>query len=239
MRIAAVGDLHCHEGGAEVFRYALADINTRADVLVLCGDLTYRGRIAEIEAVIEELAEVMVPVIAVLGNHAYHEKNQRRFHDLLEDAGIQVLDGESTVLDIRGHSVGFTGTKGFAGGFGRRALTDFGEDLWRRFFKAARHEGEKIRHGLAQLDSELKIVVLHYAPVTDTLTGEDPQIYPFLGGSELGAAIDDGGADLALHGHAHFGREAGFTPGGVPVRNVSHSLVNQAYRLFEVDWPRK
>ena len=231
--------MHCHEGGVEVFRDAFADVNAHADVLVLCGDLTYRGRIAEIEVVVEELAEVLVPIVTVLGNHDYHEKNQKRFHDLLEDAGIQVLDGESTVLDIRGHRVGFTGTKGFAGGFERRALTDFGEDLWRRFFMEAQREGEKVRYGLTQLDSELKIVILHYAPITDTLTGEDPQIYPFLGGSELATAVDDEGADLVLHGHAHFGREAGFTPGGVPVRNVSHSLLNQAYRLFELDWPRR
>lgn len=239
LKIAAVGDLHCHEGGVELFRYALEDVNEHADVLALCGDLTYRGRMAEIEVVVEELAEVRIPVVTVLGNHDYHEKNQRHFHDFLEDAGVSVLDGDTIVLPVRGHTVGFTGTKGFAGGFGGRALTDFGEDLWRQFYWEARREADKVRGGLDQLTTDLKIVVFHYSPVIDTLTGENPQIYPFLGGSELAEAVDERGADLVLHGHAHFGREAGTTPGGVPVRNVSHSLLSQAYRLFELDWPRK
>jgi Icc-related predicted phosphoesterase len=239
LRLAAVGDLHCQEAGMEVFRYAFADVNQRADVLVLCGDLTYRGRMAEIDVVIEELAEVRIPVVAVLGNHDYHEKNQRRFHDRLEEVGVTVLDGDSCTFDVRGHTVGFTGTKGFAGGFGRRALTDFGEDLWRQFYREARREGDKIRDGLRVLDTELKIVILHYSPIIDTLTGEDPQIYPFLGASELAAAIDEGGANLVLHGHAHFGREFGVTAAGVLVHNVSHSLLCQAYRLFELEWPPK
>lgn len=238
LRLAAVGDLHCREGQTEVYRYSFADVNEHADVLAICGDLTYRGRMSEIEVFVEELAEVVIPVVAVLGNHDYHEKNQRHFHDYLEDAGVTVLDGDSIVYEVRGHMVGFTGTKGFAGGFGKRALTDFGEDIWRGVYREVQSEADKVRDGLMGLTAELKVVILHYSPAIDTLTGEDPQVYPFLGGSELGTAVDNGGADLVIHGHAHFGRETGMTPGGVPVRNVSHSLLNQAYRLFELDWPR-
>ncbi len=234
--MAAIGDLHCFEGGTDMFRYAFAELNEKADALAICGDLTYRGRMSEIDVFVAELAEVQIPVYCVLGNHDYHEMNHHRFHDLLEDAGVAVLDGDSCVQEIRGHTVGFTGTKGFAGGFERRALTDFGEELWRRFYKEVHTEAEKIVDGLKRLDTDLRVAILHYAPILETLTGEDPQIYPFLGSSVLAAAVDQGGADLVLHGHSHFGGAQGLTPGGVVVRNVSYSLVVGAYALFELDW---
>jgi Icc-related predicted phosphoesterase len=78
------------------------------------------------------------------------------------------------------------------------------------------------------------VALLHYAPVPDTLEGERPQIYPFLGSYLLAEAIDAAGADLVLHGHAHNGRENGVTPGGVPVRNVAQPVIRSAYRVYDV-----
>lgn len=238
-RLAAVGDLHCSDRSAGSFRYAFEDLNQQADALVLCGDLTRRGKMSEIEVVVENLAEVRIPIVAVLGNHDYHEKNNHHFHDYLEAAGVTVLDGDSITLKIDGRTIGFAGAKGFAGGFGLRALPDFGEDVWRAFFRETLSEADKVRRALTCLTSELKIAVLHYAPIVTTLTGEDPQIYAFMGSSELAKAIDEGGADLALHSHAHYGQKAGATPGGVPVRNVSEPLLGKAYATFELAWPAR
>jgi Icc-related predicted phosphoesterase len=78
------------------------------------------------------------------------------------------------------------------------------------------------------------IVLLHYSPVRDTLRGESPELYPFLGSYLLAEAIDDAGADLVVHGHAHNGSERGMTPGGVRVRNVAQPVIRRAYRLFEL-----
>lgn len=236
-RLAAVGDLHCSENSAGRYRYTFEDLNLRADVLVLCGDLTSRGKMSEIAVVLENLAEVRIPVIAVLGNHDYHEKNNRRFHDELETAGVIVLDGDSITVDINGRAVGFAGVKGFAGGFDQRALPDFGEDLWRALYQRTLEEADKLREALLSLECGLKIALTHYAPILSTLTGEDPQIYAFMGSSELAKAIDAGRADLALHSHAHFGQEMGRTPGGVPVFNVSEPLIGRSYAIFELDWP--
>ena len=69
----------------------------------------------------------------------------------------------------------------------------------------------------------------------DTLRGEPPEIYPFLGSYLLGEAIDETGADLALHGHAHFGSEQGVTPGGVRVRNVAQPIIRSAYRVYVLE----
>jgi Icc-related predicted phosphoesterase len=236
-RLAAIGDLHCSVESTGSFRYSFEDLNVLADALVLCGDLTRRGKMSEIEVVVENLAEVRIPTMAVLGNHDYHEKNHHRFREFLNDAGVTVLDGDTVEIEINGHTAGLTGTKGFAGGFGLRSLPDFGEEIWRLFYQGMQAEAEKVRLGLRSLTSDLKIAVLHYSPVVETLTGEDPQVYPFLGSSALAEAIDDGAADLAIHSHAHFGQQFGMTPGGVPVRNVSEPLLEKAYRLFDLPWP--
>src|SRR4051812_31685192 len=71
MRIAAVGDLHCTKESAGKFRPMLAATEGRADVLLLCGDLTDYGTAEEAHVLARELSVVKLPTIAVLGNHDY------------------------------------------------------------------------------------------------------------------------------------------------------------------------
>jgi Icc-related predicted phosphoesterase len=75
---------------------------------------------------------------------------------------------------------------------------------------------------------------MHYSPVKDTLHGEPPEIFAFLGSYLLAEAVDRAGADIAFHGHAHRGRDQGVTPGGVPVRNVAQTVIRRPYRIFEL-----
>jgi len=75
---------------------------------------------------------------------------------------------------------------------------------------------------------------MHYSPVPDTLVGEPPEIFAFLGSYHLAEAVDRAGADIAIHGHAHRGRDQGVTPGGVPVRNVAQPVLGGPYRVFEL-----
>src|SRR5688572_16662474 len=51
LRIAAVGDLHYDAGvTATNFRDMFADVNKRADILVLCGDMTTHGKPEQMKA---------------------------------------------------------------------------------------------------------------------------------------------------------------------------------------------
>lgn len=77
------------------------------------------------------------------------------------------------------------------------------------------------------VDEIRRVVILHYAPVIDTLAGERPEIAPFLGTSRLAAPIDAYGASAVFHGHAHHGALEGRTPGGVPVYNVAVPLLTK------------
>ena len=90
------------------------------------------------------------------------------------------------VRDRIDHGVGFAGTKGFAGGFGRGVLTAFGEAPIKAFVQAGIDEALKLERAMAQLRTEKRVVVLHYAPIGATVQGEVPEIYPYLGTSRLG-----------------------------------------------------
>ena len=73
VRVAAAGDIHigCDTEGR--FAAALAGIESSADVLLLAGDLTQVGSDDEARCVVAELADVPIPIIAVLGNHDHQD----------------------------------------------------------------------------------------------------------------------------------------------------------------------
>ena len=119
LRIAAVADLHFgRDGYGPPLRPLFDDLGERADVLALCGDLTDRGDPEEARGLARVLAGTTIPTVAVFGNHDYESGQTTELSKILCDAGVHVLDGGS--YEVRG--VGFAGVKGFAGGFGRRAL---------------------------------------------------------------------------------------------------------------------
>jgi uncharacterized protein len=76
-------------------------------------------------------------------------------------------------------------------------------------------------------------VLLHYAPVSDTLEGEPPGIWAMLGTDRLAAPIAAHEPDVVLHGHAHAGRFQGAI-GTVPVYNVSVPVLERDFWVFEV-----
>ncbi|RMI31303.1 metallophosphoesterase family protein [Nocardia stercoris] len=234
VRVAAVGDVHLGADSGGQLRLALRELPDHADVLLLAGDLTRTGAIEEARVAAQEFGAVEVPVIAVLGNHEYHRDAPARIADLLTAYGITVLEGTGTQFRVGEHTVGVAGTIGFGGGFRDRCASAFGERVMREFAGRAIDLAESLDEALAALDTDVKIALTHYSPAEETLAGEPREIYPFLGSYLLGAAIDANEVDLAVHGHAHAGREHGSTPGGVPVRNVAQPVTGAAYTVYAV-----
>ena len=70
-RLAAVGDLHVRKDSGGLLRSLFAAVEGRADMLLLCGDLTDYGTVEEAHVLVKELALVKVPILGVLGNHDY------------------------------------------------------------------------------------------------------------------------------------------------------------------------
>ena len=244
MRVAAVADLHVRADDVERVRRMFATVKDEADVLVLAGDLTDHGRPGETEALVRGLHHVGVPVVAVLGNHDHEAGNERDMLRILGSYGIHILDRRRPTTTIAG--VGFAGVKGFGGGFGDRLVRGFGEDSLKAFVSASVMEAEALRAGLLSLSTPTKFAVLHYAPVEATIEGEPRDIWSFLGTSRLEAALEDGGASVAVHGHAHHGRPRGETTHGVPIANVSLPLLRETgherpYLVMDLDdgWTRR
>jgi Icc-related predicted phosphoesterase len=237
MRLAAAGDLHYTVASRGALRRQFAEVAQRADVLLLCGDLTDHGLPEEAEALAEDLRSLSLPIVAVLGNHDFEDGHAGVVTEVLRARGATVvLDGESCVVG----GVGFVGVKGFGGGFGRRALGPWGEEAIKRFVQEAVDEAMKLERALARLPTEHKVVLLHYAPIQETVEGEAQQIWPFLGSSRLEEPVDRYGARVAFHGHCHHGFPEGKTRGGTPVYNVAMPLLRVAYpgqppfRIFDL-----
>src|SRR5215213_1983054 len=106
IRVAAVGDIHFGHDSAGTMRPHLADIADHSDILLLAGDLTRLGDPDEAAVLAAELADVPVPIVAVLGNHDYHSDQEKAVTDVLEGAGVCVLEGTSTVVEVAGTAVG-------------------------------------------------------------------------------------------------------------------------------------
>jgi Icc-related predicted phosphoesterase len=235
IRIAATADFHAGPETRGTLAPLLAGLSDEADLLLIAGDLTGSGEPAEAEIVIAELADAGVPIVAVLGNHDYHANKAPEIAAMLREAGIHVLDRSGVVLDVAGQRVAIAGTKGFGGGFGAALADDFGEAEMKSWIRHAETEAEALEAALSALVGDIRLVLLHYAPVPDTLDGERLELYPFLGNSMLGEAIDHAGADLVVHGHAHHGSRSGSTPSGAPVRTGAQPVIRRPYVVFTLE----
>ncbi|MFF8847326.1 metallophosphoesterase [Streptomyces sp. NPDC015127] len=237
IRIAAVGDIHLGPDSRGALRPAFDTLGKSADILLLAGDLTRHGTVEEAEVVAGEVEGLPVPVVAVLGNHDYQSDQEDKVTTVLQRAGVTVLEGSGTVLDIDGTRLGVAGTKGFCGGFAGRSAGEFGEPEMKAFVRYTRRCAADLCRSLLELEDRgcaARIALTHYSPVPDTLAGEPPEIYPFLGSYLLAEAVDEGRADLAVHGHAHLGTEHGLTAGGVKVRNVAQPVIGHAFAVYHL-----
>jgi Icc-related predicted phosphoesterase len=222
-------------GETERLQVLFEGAGREAEVLVIGGDLTDLGQPDQAEMLVEILDACLVPVIATLGNHDHESGKAAEVSRLFVESGVHLLDRSSVVVD----GVGFSGVKGFCGGFDEALANSFGEDLFKAWVSEGLMEAQALENELRGLEAARRVAVLHYSPIRATVEGESPEIYPFLGTSHLARALDEGGATIAFHGHAHNGSFEGKTPGGVPVFNVSVPILQQEgfeqpYYVFEV-----
>lgn len=236
LRLAAVGDIHTTKSSQGAFQNWLSAATENADALLLLGDLTDYGTEEEARVLARELGSVRLPILAVLGNHDFESARQEEVCKILRDAGVVILDGDTHEL----HGVGFVGVKGFAGGFGRRALAPWGEPIIKQFVHEGIEEALKLESAIGRLRTPTKVVLLHYAPIHETVVGEPEEIVPFLGSTRLEEVVDRYRATVVFHGHAHHGSPEGRTKSGIPVFNVSMPVLRKLngnetpFMLYEV-----
>jgi len=240
VRIAAVADIHVRETDKGKWAPCFKEASQKADILLICGDLTDTGDEGEAQILTEELKACTIPVIGVLGNHDYEKGRHKLIRQMMQEHNMHILDGESIVIE----DIGFAGVKGFGGGFDSHMLSMFGEGAMKAFVQEAVDEALHLDRALARLDAEhgeqiKKIAVLHYSPISETVVGEPEPIYPFLGCSRLAEPLSRRQVVAAFHGHAHAGTLEGQTSNGVKVFNVARPILLKAgythpFFLFEV-----
>jgi len=234
-RIAAAADIHGSEVHRERLEKSFGGLDGRADLVLLAGDLTTHGEPEQAAVVADACRLVQVPVVAVLGNHDFHAGKEREVAAVLGDAGVTVLHRHWTVLDLDHTEIGIVGTKGFIGGFPGSTLPDFGEPLLRQVYAETTAEQQALAEGLRCVaQSDLRIVLLHYAPIEETVADEPLGIHTFLGSSRLGIPIAEYPPDIVLHGHAHMGRFEGRI-GDVPVYNVAVHVTGRDFWIFDLE----
>jgi Icc-related predicted phosphoesterase len=239
MRIAAAGDVHCHEEARDRTCEAFARLDGEADLVLLAGDLTTHGEPEQAAILADAVAALDIPVFAVLDNHDWHVNRTAEMVAVLEEAGVRMLDREHAIVCIEDTEVGIAGAKGFVGGFPGSHLPDFGEPLLRDCYADTGRDVEALSAGLQAIrHCPVRIVLLHYAPIATTLEGEPREIWTMLGSDRLAGPIAEHRPDLVLHGHAHHGTFEGRL-GDVPVFNVAVPLMGRDFWVFEVEPVRR
>lgn len=236
VRIAAAGDIHCGEGtDRDALAATFAAVAERVDLILLAGDLTTHGEPEQGRIVADACRDLPVPVVTVLGNHDWHANRHDELVASLEEGGLIVLERGHHVIRIRDVDVGVVGTKGFVGGFSGAHIPDFGEPLLRQVYEDGMVEVAALDAGLRAVAlCPFRVVLLHYAPTCETLAGERPDIWTFLGTDRLATPISEHTPDLVLHGHAHAGTFEGKI-GEVPVHNVAVPLMGEDFWELEIE----
>ena len=239
IRIAAAGDVHIRDVNRDEVAAAFAGLEGKCDAILVAGDLTTHGEPEQAQMFAEAIQPLHVPTVVVLGNHDLHVDRGDEFRSVLDDAGIVVLERETTVLELGGSEVGVVGLKGFVGGFAGANLPDFGERQLRDVYGTTSDDVDALERGLREVaQCPFRIVLLHYSPSAETLEGEPVGIWAFLGSDRLAAPIREHAPDLVLHGHAHAGTFEGRI-GDSPVYNVSVPVMGRDFWVFELSSPRR
>jgi Icc-related predicted phosphoesterase len=238
IRIAAAADLHASEATRERVERAFATVAEEADVILLAGDLTTTGEPEQAQVVADACKAIDIPVFAVFGNHDVHANRPDEIRAVLEDANVHLLDRTWQSCEIEGLLLGIVGAKGFVGGFPGSTLPDFGEPIMREVYAETAREADAIGQGLRELvHCDLRVVLLHYAPIQATVEGEPEGIHVMLGSDRLATPIAEYGADLVLHGHAHAGSFEGCI-GKIPVYNVAVHVTGRDFWIFDLEGAR-
>ena len=226
VRVAALGDMHCGRVPAATLAGLLGQVNDRADVLVLCGDLTDHGTADEARPSRKSSAGPS----ACRSWPCWATTTTTRARWPRSSASCATRACRCwTATRSRCAASASRGSRGFSGGFGRYTLEPWGEDSVKAFVREAVEETLKLESALARLRTDQRVAVLHYAPIQETVEGEPVEIYAFLGCSRMEEPLHRYSVSVVFHGHAHRGKPEGKLRNDVPVYNVALPLMQRSF----------
>jgi Icc-related predicted phosphoesterase len=216
MLIAAIGDIHSPRF-FDFYVKAAENLREKPDLFFLLGDIIYRGKVEEYSKVYNVLfGKINCPIIACFGN----EEDGQETRMLIENQNpdIKFLDDESLVIEINNKNIGIVGSIGSLDRptfWQRNNIPDI-YDIYKKRI-------EKVEKLLSELNTDMKILLIHYVPTYKILEGEEPRIYPELGSKEYERVIIEQKPDIVITGHSHRGSKKAWID-TIPVFNVAFPL---------------
>jgi len=225
MLIAATSDLDYLGVNLEPFWEALKKV-IQPDLFLFAGDMYEYRNPDQYGTILDfiKLRNWKCPIVAIFGNREFPEDED----DIKKVCGkkITFLNDESIVLKIKNKTVGIVGSRGSLDmpTWWQSHHVKGVKDMYQQKIEKA----EKL---LKELDTDIKILLTHYATTYKTLKGEDPDIYPGLGSQKYEKVIEQTKPTFVIHGHVHFGIPLAFV-NSIPVFNVSFHLNK---KIVEID----
>jgi Icc-related predicted phosphoesterase len=213
IRVAATADVHSPRY-LDLFKRS-AGLLKEADLLVLAGDLIYKGRAEAIDEVVKAVEAVFKgPAVACFGNEEFDEVKE----ELKERTrGVLTwLDDESLTLTVKGASLGLVGTRG--------CLDQPTSWQLRNIPRIRELYDERLKvvdRLLAGLSCDYRLLLSHYAVTKETLRGERPSIWSQLGSLRMEEVVRRRRPTVAIHGHVHNGEVLQAWVDGALALNVS------------------
>jgi hypothetical protein len=177
MELLCISDLHGRLEALEKIKRA----GSRADLLIVAGDITNFGKRKTAELVLKELLEVNQNLLAVPGNCDTPEVN-----DVLEELGLS--------LHARGRAIGDTGFFGVGGSNATPFDTpqEYGEKKLSEML--AKGYGEVKKQGI-------KVLVSHAPPFNTKI--DATRLGMHVGSRAVREFLEEKAVDLVICGHVH------------------------------------
>jgi len=216
MIIAATSDIHSPRY-FDLLVKSIENLHIKPDIFFLGGDIIYRGNVNEYQKVYNVFfGKITCPIIACFGNEEFGPEIRVLIENQVPD--IKFLDDESLTLDIDNKSVGIVGS---IGSLDRPTF-------WQRnnipgIYDTYKKRIETVENLLSFLKTDIKILLIHYAPTYKILEGENPRIYAELGCNNYERVLREQKPDIVITAHSHQGKKEAWID-TVPIFNVAIPL---------------
>lgn len=224
--IAAVSDVHSPIYLSQ-FSSSISLRLSSANLLLLAGDMIYKGNIGALSNVLNVIKKFYNgPIVSTFGNEEFdelHEKLRQRYKEitwLMDEAFFTTL-GEKKVMIV--------GTRGSL-----QKPTSWQKENIKNIEQIYADRVNKVKELLMNKNNvDLTILLSHYATCKETISGEKESAYPYLMDSRMEEAILLIQPDLVIHGHAHNATKVSCKIGKTLVFNVAFPA-RRAITMIEV-----
>ncbi len=225
MKVVAVSDVHAPVWLKDLEK-VVSDEERGQYLVLVAGDMIDRGNFRYYRKVVDVLENLGdVSIIAVFGNDEYDSVKDKIRE---ENPEVTFLDDEAIELEVDGRRVGIVGSRGsleLPTTWQKRNIPG----IEKIYAKRLDLIGELLREIRGRVD--VTLLLTHYATTTQTMRGENPRAWRYLGHRGFERYMKEGLVDVAVHGHVHNGRRLARV-GSARVYNVAFPLW---WRLVDID----